>query len=251
MVSPATVEHGPWAPHPVRVPVMRHEWQRVTFLHWPYPPDAVQRLLPAGLRVETRQESAWVGLVAFCITVAGPVGPPLPWLQAVPETNVRTYVVGPDGRPGVWFFSLDIVSPDVVAGGRLAWGVPYHWSNMSVESGGGEIIYHCRRYRQHSPTSRVTVQPGAAIAPTNASEFDHYLTARFALWSRKLGVLTYTAVEHPPWALHNGLLRHLDDRLVTATGLSAPSGDPVVHYSPGVQVRIGAFRPVGLDRGGP
>lgn len=46
------------------------------------------------------------------------VGPALPWLREVPEVNVRTYVVGPGGRPGVWFFSLDIATPDTVAAAR-------------------------------------------------------------------------------------------------------------------------------------
>jgi hypothetical protein len=31
----------------------------------------------------------------------------------------------------------------------------------------------------------------------------------------------------------------LDDELVRAAGLSAPSGEPLVHYSPSVEVRIG------------
>jgi pimeloyl-ACP methyl ester carboxylesterase len=28
-------------------------------------------------------------------------------VRRFPETDVRTYVVGPDGREGLWFFSLD------------------------------------------------------------------------------------------------------------------------------------------------
>lgn len=97
---------------------MRQQWQTLTFLHWAYPPDVVQNLLPDGLRVETRKGLVWVGLVPFRMTIDGPVGPALPWLRAIPETNVRTYVVGSDGQPGVWFFSLDITSIDAVAGGR-------------------------------------------------------------------------------------------------------------------------------------
>jgi hypothetical protein len=42
----------------------------------------------------------------------------------------------------------------------------------------------------------------------------------------------------------------LNDELVQATGLPAPRGDPLVHYSPSVEVRIGwAHRhPEFLDR---
>jgi uncharacterized protein len=31
----------------------------------------------------------------------------------------------------------------------------------------------------------------------------------------------------------------LDDHLLTAAGLPAPEGEPLVHYSPGVDVTIG------------
>jgi uncharacterized protein len=31
----------------------------------------------------------------------------------------------------------------------------------------------------------------------------------------------------------------VDDQLITAAGLPAPGGEPLVHYSPGVDVAIG------------
>jgi uncharacterized protein YqjF (DUF2071 family) len=46
--------------------------------------------------------------------------------------------------------------------------------------------------------------------------------------------------------LHSAELLHLDDTLVTAAGLPSPVGDPVVMWSPGVDVRVGL--PRGLDR---
>ena len=51
---------------------------------------------------------AWVGLVPFRMAGIAPRGlGKIPYLGTFPETNVRTYVVGPDGVPGVWFDSLD------------------------------------------------------------------------------------------------------------------------------------------------
>ena len=35
---------------PVRVPVNMQDWQLLTFLHWAYDADAVQALLPPGLK---------------------------------------------------------------------------------------------------------------------------------------------------------------------------------------------------------
>src|SRR6266542_3617808 len=55
----------------VRRPVMLQHWRRLTFLHWPYPPPAVQALLPPGLEVETFDGAAWVGLVPFLMDGVG------------------------------------------------------------------------------------------------------------------------------------------------------------------------------------
>ena len=46
-------------------PVMYHQWNLITFLHWRYPRAVVQRLLPPGLAAETSGGSAWVGLTPF------------------------------------------------------------------------------------------------------------------------------------------------------------------------------------------
>lgn len=40
-------------PPRVAHPVMYQQWNTVTFLHWRYPADVVQSLLPAGLTAET------------------------------------------------------------------------------------------------------------------------------------------------------------------------------------------------------
>ncbi|MDQ1745834.1 MAG: uncharacterized protein QOD07_97 [Frankiaceae bacterium] len=94
---------------------MRQRWDSLSFLHWPYDVDVVQRFLPAGLTVEPWDGHAWVGLVPFEMHVGGPAGP---LMVRFPETNVRTYVVGPDGRPGIWFFCSS-ASGSSLSGGSL------------------------------------------------------------------------------------------------------------------------------------
>jgi uncharacterized protein YqjF (DUF2071 family) len=48
---------------------------------------------------------------------------------------------------------------------------------------------------------------------------------------------------HEPWPLHRAKVRQLDDRLVAAAGLPVPQDEPLVHYSPGVDVAIGRPEP--------
>jgi uncharacterized protein len=95
-------------PPRVAHPVMYHQWNRITFLHWRYPPAVVQSFLPAGLTADTCDGTAWIGLTPFLMEDVRPPGlPALPWLSRFGEVNVRTYVRDTRGRPGIWFLSLD------------------------------------------------------------------------------------------------------------------------------------------------
>lgn len=226
----ADLQHAAIPDEPLRAATLRQDWRTLTFLHWPYPPRIVQQLLPAGLRVETYRGMAWVTLVPFRMTIH-----PLPWLRGIPETNVRTYVIGPGERPGVWFFSLDITSVDAMLAGR-AWGLPYFWSRMSVHESGDEVTYRCARRSGRRPTSEISIRIGGNI---EAGDFENYLTARFALWSRPLHRLIRTRVDHPQWPLAHADITRLDDSLITAAGLPAATHDPIAQFSPGVAARIG------------
>lgn len=218
---------------------MQHRWESIAFLHWSYPVDEVQRHLPRGLEVEPWDGAAWVGLIPFRMRLGGPAGPRL---LVFPETNVRTYVVGPDGRPGVWFFSLDAASLSAVTAARSTWRLPYFWSSMSAHGEGARMRYTSRR-RRPRPAGvghDITVEIGEPLA--EPSEFDHYLTARFTLWNSIARRVVSTQADHPPWDLHGARVIECREDLVAAAGLTPPAGEPVVHWSPGVDVRIGRPR---------
>lgn len=224
----------------VRWPVMMQGWKDLTFVHWSFDPAVVQRRLPPGLTVDTFEGRAWVGLVAFRMEdIRLPRLPAVPYLGTFPETNVRTYVRGPDGRPGVWFDSLDITRliPVLVALGTYR--LPYRWSEMSIEHPAGSVIYQARRRwpGARGATSRIVVKPGEPVPVPNSLE--RFLTARWGLYSVFGRRNVYAPVEHAPWPLRTATLEALDDELVMAAGYPAPSGEPLVHYSSGVDVRIG------------
>jgi hypothetical protein len=237
---------APAAPR-VRVPIMVHHWRWLTFLHWRYPAEVVQARLPRGLVVETYDGVAWVGLVPFLMDGVRPPGlPALPWLSRFPETNVRTYVRGPDGRTGIWFLSLDAARLPAVAVARATYGLPYFWSAMSVRRDGTRVSYRARR-RVPGPVGArcdAEVEFGEAWAQARLAPFDHYLTARFRLYSTLAGRLVAADAEHPPWPLRHARVASLRQDLVEAAGLPAPDHDAVVHASDGVRVRIGSWRPV-------
>jgi uncharacterized protein len=228
-------------PFTIDRPVMRQRWERLTFLHWALDPADVQRLLPAGLTAELYDGAAWVGLVPFFMHVATPGRREVPWASRFCETNVRTYVTDGAGRSGIWFLSLDAARFGAVAVARSTYRLPYFWSAMDLTDGDAAIRYRTRRRfpRPRSAVSDVTVRPGARIARDELGDRDHFLTARWILFSITGGRRRLARACHQPWPLHRADVLKLDDHLIQAAGLPPPSGPPIVHYSPGVDVAIG------------
>lgn len=223
---------------------MTQRWELLTFLHWSFEPSVVQRLLPAGLTVETFDDRAWVGLVPFQMRVAPPGLAALPWLGRFCETNVRTYVRDSHGRTGVWFFSLDAARLAAVVVARLTYRLPYFWARMRLTGAPDRLVYTSRRRWPASPApgagGTVIVRPGAVVPPEEVTELEHFLTARWRLFSHAgRDTLRYADAEHAPWPLRRVDVELCDDSLVTAAGLPRPVGPPLAHYSDGVDVRIG------------
>jgi uncharacterized protein YqjF (DUF2071 family) len=234
-------EYGPTCDTPVARASMIHWWEDLTFLHWRFDPEQVQRLLPEGLTVERLDGAAWVGLVPFHMRVGLPGIPSVPWVSRFAETNVRTYVRAFDGSTGIWFFSLDAARLGAVVTARTTYRLPYFWSQMSIAHDGPNVAYSCER-RWPGPkgaTSKVGIEIGAPFAPSELTSFDHFLTARWRLYSAPRSGLRRAQAFHEPWPLHRARVLELDDHLITAAGLPAPADEPIVHYAPAVRVRIG------------
>ncbi|MEU0073764.1 DUF2071 domain-containing protein [Streptomyces sp. NPDC006332] len=226
----------------VRVPALRAGWLTQTFVHWAYPPETVRALLPAGLVVDEYEGAAWVGLTPLVMADVRPGVVParMPGVPTFAETNLRTYVRRPDGRDGLWFLSLEVACPLMLAARAI--GAPYNPGTLSVTKRGGTVSYAGSRWAG-GPTYRLTVRPGDPIEPT---ERDVWLTSRWRAYTRGLGMLWETPVEHEPWPLADATVDVLEETLTVAAGLPAPLGEPVVHFSPGVRhVRMGPSLPCG------
>lgn len=225
-------------------PVMRQRWETLTFLHWSFDPEQVQRLLPPGLQVQPFEGRAWVGLVPFAMHVGPPGTPAVPWAGRFAETNVRTYVTDRTGRSGIWFFSLDAERLGAVLTARGTYRLPYFWSAMQVTREGDRVRYDCRR-RWPGPRgagSHVEIDVGAALEADELTELDHFLTARWTLFSVAGTRMRFAHAQHEPWPLRRVEVRRVQDDLIGAAGLPQPQGQPLAHFSPGVDVRIGSLK---------
>lgn len=229
-------------PRRVRRAAMAMDWRVLTAIHWRIDPSVMAARLPDGLRPDTFDGSAWVGLIPFQMRdVRFPVMPRgIPWIGTFPETNVRTYVVGPDGRRGIWFDSLDITRGAAVAVARAGYQLPYHWGSMSIARSGDEFTYAGRRRWQGRAASRTRVRVGAAVPHDQQDDLDLFLTARWALFAHGPAGLLRADVDHGRWPLRRAELLDFDDQLVAAAGYDLAGRDPDhVAFSPGVDVRVG------------
>src|ERR671939_467164 len=139
-------EHRPY-PLPKGAWVLRMRWLDLLFMHWPVPETSLRSLVPPALKLDTFDGSAWLGITPFRMERARPrFLPTVPWLSSFPELNVRTYVTA-EGKPGIWFFSLDAHNPVAVRLARATFGLPYLDAEMSCQVFKDEVCY--RSVRTH------------------------------------------------------------------------------------------------------
>lgn len=180
--------------------------------------------------------AAWVSMTPFVMDFRLAGLPSIPGMASFPETNLRTYVRGPDGRDGIWFFSLEAASLPLVLGARTFYRVPYRWAVMTVDEQARTVRYRSRRRTGRPAGHDITVQVGA---PCEGSELDHWLTGRWRGWTQLAGRSCTVPAEHPPWPLWDATVLELDESLLHVNGLPPPSEPPLVRFSPGTDARLG------------
>ena len=193
-------QHRPWAP-PSRPWVLSQYWNRLLFLHWEISADALRPLIPVQLEIDEFDRSAWIGIVPFSMSEVGPRGCPKPsWISDFPEINVRTYVVH-NGKPGVWFFSLDVPHRLPVWFARKFFHLPYFRAEMQVEDKGEETHYRSKvGGRVFEATYR-----GLEQLNCSATSFEYWATERYCMYAQSAsGQLFRGEVQHPAWPLQRG-----------------------------------------------
>lgn len=194
--------------------------------------------MPAGLDLDLFAGQAWITLIPFLIAESRPVGWPHLLAARLLETNLRTYVRGPDGEPGIYFWSLDASSLVAVLGARLLYGLPYFPATMSMRKEGARVDYTSRRRRGRPAELLVTWTAGEPIGLAASGTRDHFLIERYSLYVARWGRIHRARVRHRPYPLHHARVDSLTESLVSAAGLAAPEEPPLCHYSPGVDVDI-------------
>lgn len=243
LIEPVSAEPPTWAHRTV----LRQQWCELASFHWPYEPSAVQRLLPAGVTVDTFDGMAWVGLIPFEMRDVriGPT-PPVPWLGSFLEINVRTYVTDAGGRRAVWFFSLDVPRSAIVAVARTVFSLPYCLARTGHEQDAHRHRYTMTRRWPRRAACRADMRFTVAdpVGPDDVTDLEHFVSARWALLTTRFGSVLRGPVDHARWPLHRLDDVTVEQDVIEAAGLPTPVGAPLSLYSPGVDVRVGPLRRV-------
>lgn len=225
---------------------MAQSWHHLLFAHWPVEADVLQPLLPPGLTLDTYEGQAWVGVVPFRIR---PLRlrflPEWPLVTAFLELNVRTYVVA-EGKPGVWFFSLDASDRVMVEAARFTYGLPYYYAKMSIRHDAGHIYYNTQRRDKRVGAGEFSSRYRAIddVYRAEAGSLDAWLTERYCLYTRFGRFLFRANIHHHPWPLQPAAATIQRNTLTEAHGFTLPDTEPLLHYSERIDVLVWALEGV-------
>jgi uncharacterized protein YqjF (DUF2071 family) len=225
--------HRPW-PAPMAPWIMTQRWNDLLFLHYSFAPEALRALVPDVLRLDTYEQRAWLSITPFWISHLRPPGvPSMPWLSHFAEINVRTYVTY-QGKPGVYFFSLDAGNLSAVWGARMFYRLPYWQASIKVK-GRGEAKIEYASKRQHGPKPaefRGSYGPaGSRRFHAHPGSLEHFLSERYCLYAFSRKRLYRSEIHHLPWELEEAAAKLELNTMAQPTGLQLPSQPELVYFS--------------------
>lgn len=238
-MSLTSTSHRPW-PLPAGPWIGRQSWCDLLFAHWPVSAESLRSLVPPELEIQEFGGTSWVGLVPFRMTGVMLRGlPDLPYISAFPELNVRLYVEK-DGRPGVWFLSLDAANRFAVWGARKFLHLPYFHAAMSLETNAtaahklddnAAISYRSART---TGNARFTASygPEGEVYRAQPGSLEHWLTERYCLYAQApSGTLRRMEVHHAPWPLQRASAEIEENTIFAADGLNIAGPPALLHFS--------------------
>jgi uncharacterized protein YqjF (DUF2071 family) len=224
------VAHRPW-PLPDGAWLQGQTWCDLLFAHWRVPAEKLRRLMPPTLPLHLYDDgSAWLGITPFVVKGVRPRGtPPLPWLSHFPELNVRTYVEL-DGKPGIYFFSLDAARRAAVIAARRAYRLPYFHARMRADKVGARMDYESKRIDSSGAPAAFRAQYSAAGEITD-DPLARWLAERYCAYTvNENGRPLRIDIHHPPWPLQPAEGELDAQGMADQVGI-ALEGEPLLHFS--------------------
>jgi uncharacterized protein len=223
--------HRPW-PLPDGDWFLAQTWESLLFAHWRVPVAAVEAAIPPAIDVDLFDGEAWLGITPFRLSGLRVRGlPPVPFVSAFPELNVRTYVtVG--GKPGIFFLSLDTPSSLAVVGARRAYKLPYFHARTSMRRAGSAIEFESVRTQEptHPRAFRVRYRAVAPAFEPRPGSLEYFLTERYRLYTVAGGHLYLAEIHHARWRISPASAL-IEENTMVPTPITFPRDDPLLHVA--------------------
>ena len=244
-------EHRPW-PVPSRPWIMRQTWRDLLFAHWPIDAAVLRRLVPQVLKLDLWSGGAsengddqtegkphgWVAVTPFNLTgLRLRWTPPIPTASSFLELNVRTYVCY-EGRPGVFFFSLDAESLAAVLGARASYFLPYYHARMSQKQTLTGFEYSSQRRGATRPELLARYTPVSAVQQPRPGSLEQWLVERYCLYAPHKARLYCAEIHHVPWPLQEARAVFEVNTMTQAAGIELPAVDPICHFAKELDVLV-------------
>lgn len=224
---------GPW--------VMEQVWHDLLFMHWPVDAEALRRVMPPQLPLDTFQGQAYLAVVPFRMSGVRPrFCPSVPGLSAFPELNVRTYVTI-DGKPGVYFFSLDAANSIAVGIARWLFHLPYMNARMALQREGEDIIYSSQRTHKgmRPATLQARYRPVAPVEYASPGSLEEWLTARYCMYPVDAAGQVYRGeIHHVPWPLQRATAELTECTMAEPIEMPLVGPPPLLHFSQRLEVVV-------------
>jgi len=165
--------------------------------------------------------------------------PDLPYFSAFRELNVRLYVEH-EGRPGVWFLSLDATNALAVRAARRFFHLPYFHSKIRLSGLLDETSYTSYRLANpHGLEFEATYGPTSQPYESQPGSLEHWLTERYCLYSQSpAGQLYRTDIHHYPWQLQQAKAEIVKNELLHPHGLAVSGPPALLHFSRQIDVVV-------------
>jgi uncharacterized protein len=160
--------------------------------------EDVRPRVPEELEIEEHDGSAWVGIQFFRVRALRARGAlPVPGISSFLQLNVRTYVRGPDGLPGVWFFSIDASSRLAALGVRRIYRVPAFHARMMQEPVGEWQEAECVRVGEPGRVFSARYRATGETFHAKLGSLEFFLTERYRIFAADAAA----EMHHDRWML--------------------------------------------------
>lgn len=238
-----SVEHRPWLP-PDGQWLLSQRWNDALFAHFAMEPPTLRELVPREITLDLYDGVAWLTIVCLNTSHLRPSGvPPLPVLSFFPQLILRTYVTM-EGKPGVYYFSVDATNLSAVWLARVFFRMQY-W-HSSIQIGGATIQAHSpaereihfRSKRLHGPLAaagpaafEVAYAPEGEAVRARPRSLDAFLMERYCLYTSNRGKFYRIEVHHQPWPLQQASVEIRTNSMAEPLGLALPTKPDFGHFS--------------------